>query len=176
MLVRYLLLTAIVVADTASAQHASSRSMQWCGAMNCEEQVIRTVALDSTIQYLLQTNQIARDSVQVLASLHVDPFRVRDGSVLVDRLGNLDWAFLRRIYPHLVVVDSVAQAFSSSGVLRVSGPLFVLAPVSWRGDSAAVVRLALFPRPRAFSSELYVRLEYRDARWTVVRIEYGRQE
>ncbi len=158
------------------AQATGAHTMQWCSALNCEEQVIRTVALDSVIRRLRVTKQIDDSGPRVLSTLYFDPFHVRSGALPVDRTGVLDWAFLRRLYPGLTVADSVGAAFTRDGVLSDGAPLFVVSPVSWRGDSAAVVRLAVFPGPRQNASELYVRLEYREDRWRAVAVEYGRQE
>jgi hypothetical protein len=158
------------------AQTTGTRNMQWCGALNCEEQVIRTVAMDSAIRLLRDTRQIDDRGPRVLSTLYFDPLHVRSGALPVDRIDGPEWGFSRRLYPELTVVDSVGAAFTPAGVLTAGAPLFVVSPVSWRGDSAAVVRLAVFPGPRQRASELYVRLEYREARWRAVAIEYGRQE
>jgi hypothetical protein len=143
--------------------------MQWCGKMVCEEEVIRTVAVDSA----LRDSQLELSTPRVMTALYDNPFRSRATSVApASSLGAWDWSFLRRIYPGLQLV-SMQSAFTSDMKLTPGGPLVIVAPVSWRGDSAAVVRLAVFPAPDHHASEFYVRLHYRDRRWHVVRIEAG---
>src|SRR5690606_29510527 len=143
--------------------------MQWCGKMTCEEEVIRTIAVDS----ILRDQSLDVNAPRVLLALYVNPFRSRSVSVQsADRLGVWDWGFLRRLYPGLQAV-TMEEAFTRDGELTSGGPLVSVAPVSWRGDSAAVVRLAVFPAPRRHASEHYVRLIYRESRWRVVRIEVG---
>lgn len=172
------LCSALVLATAPlGAQSAPARQMQGCAAMNCEEDVVRSVALDSVVRWLRSKDQIGSADPVVLSTTHAQPFRGFDGilSPPIERLALSDLFLLQRSYRQLSVVDSAGAVAADGVTLRGSGPLFVLAPVSWRGESGAVVRLAVYPQRINYGSEVYVRLENRNASWQVVRIEFGMQ-
>ena len=173
-----LLCSALVLATSPlNAQPAPARQMQGCAAMNCEADVVRSVALDSVVRWLRSKDQIESADPLVLSTTHAQPFRGLDGllSPPIERLSLSDLFLLRRSYRQMSVVDSAGAVAGDGVTLRGGGPLFVLAPVSWRGEASAVVRLAVYPQRINYGSEVYVRLEYRNASWQVVRIEYGMQ-
>lgn len=165
----------ILATSPLDAQPAPARQMQGCAAMNCEADVVRSVALDSVVRWLRSKDQIGSVDPLVLSSSHAQPFRGLDGvlSPPIERMSLSDLLLFRRSYRQMNVVDSAGVVAADGVTLRGGGPLFVLAPVSWRGESSAVVRLAVYPRRINFGSEVCVRLEYRNASWQVVRIEYG---
>lgn len=165
----------ILATREASAQ-AAPRRMQGCAAMNCEEDVVRSVALDSVLRWP-ESGFNYRGSPRILSTTHAQPFRRLDGrlSPVVERLSDGDLFLLRRAYPTLRFVDSASVVAKDGATLQPGAPLIVLAPVSWRGESAAVVRLAVYPNSIDYGAEIYVQVAYRGERWVVVRIEFGLQ-
>src|SRR5690606_33280924 len=115
----------------------------------------------------------ARKPPRVLSPLVPNPFRVQLSTPIDPNATRHRWSFIRRLHTDVAVLDSLDAAFHPSGELRAGGPFFVIAPISWRGDSAAVVQIAVLPAPRQHRHERYVRLRYREGAWRIVRIETG---
>lgn len=172
-MIRSILIAAIfsVFAANVGAQEPARR-MRWCAAMMCEEEAVLSVALDSVIRETLALGQ-TRGAPRVLGLLVANPFYIEPGTRVGPNPVVMRWNFVRQIHPEVQVLDSVGAAFARGGALRAGGPLFVVAPLSWRGDSSAVVQIAVLPASGHFRHERYVRLRYRDGEWRIVRIETG---
>jgi hypothetical protein len=162
----------LICADPLAAQEPA-RGMRWCAAMVCEEEAVLSVALDSVIREEMVGRDPASEPPRILGPLLPNPFRVGVRTIVDPNASRHRWVFIRRLHPRVEVLDSVNTAFHRDGVLRDGGPFFVVAPISWRGDSSAVAQIAVLPAPRQHRHERYVRLRYLDGEWRVVRIETG---
>jgi hypothetical protein len=82
---------------------------------------------------------------------------------------------VRRIWPGSTIVDLNTVTAGRGAKLIPGGPLFILAPVTWLGEHAARVRLAVYPDRLDSGVEYYMFLQYRVDHWQVVRLERGWQ-
>ena len=167
---------AAAVSVPARAQSAPVRATPSCAAISCEEELVLALAIDSVVRHARLPQREPQPTFHILASVHIQPFR-QDGrlSPAVGLNRTTDFYSLRRLGVRFAVTDSAGSVASDGVSVRDGAALLILAPLSWRGEDVAIARLALYAQRIDLGQEYFVRLERRDARWRVVRIELGWQ-
>lgn len=144
--------------------------------MSCEDEFVLALAIDSVVRHARLPKREQKPTFHILASVHAQPFR-QEGrlSPAVGLNRPTDFYTLRRLGQRFAVTDSVGSVASGGIAVRDGTALLILAPISWRGADLAIARLALYRNRIDLGEEYFVRLERMDARWRVVRIEFGWQ-
>jgi hypothetical protein len=165
------LLPGRALAQTAAFQDARDRG---CTALNCAEQSVILVALDSVFAARAKEGAATTAGLRIWKTVHRSPFRMEGTlSPPVDVIRQFDISFLRRRWPQTVLVDSAQAVQPSGATLHAGGPVVILAPVEWMGTDVARVRFALYLERIDYGEEWYVRVHWDRGQWRVAEVKGG---